>query len=103
MGPTEAIFPRAGHLSVVGRLCVECLHREVVPTVAKAEGLGGAVHALGTRGTLLLRPRHPGTFLPWIRGIRFGKYLVSVQLFLRGRNPTCSALEATVIGSGVGT
>lgn len=36
MGPPEAIFPRELSLRVV-RLRVGCLHREVVPTVAKAE------------------------------------------------------------------
>lgn len=39
MGPTEAIFPQEASLPVVGRLRVGCLHREVFPTVAKAEGV----------------------------------------------------------------
>lgn len=56
MGPTEAIFPRAGHLSVVGRLCVECLHREVVPTVAKAEGTGGRSARSGNSGDAAVAP-----------------------------------------------
>lgn len=98
MGPTEVIFPRAVPLAVVGCLCVRCLHREVVPTVAKAER---ALEARGGHWELggcccctpdVLTP----FFCETILAVSFGESHLNAQLFFRGH-------ATTVIGSGMGT